>query len=296
MGLQYLNVMKFLWPLSLLVFTACHGQNEGAPEPKVVEPGVLLIGHIEPPRLSESSGIVVSRRDAGLFWTHNDGGGKRQVLYAMTRHGRPMGEFRVTGVVVDDWEDIAADDKGHLYVGDIGNNDAKRPTVAVHQVKEPDIAAARTGSAPVTRTWLLNYPAAPFDCESLVIWGDHGYLISKVFDDARAGVYRFSLTNTARLQTLESLGELRIDSPVTGADIAQDGALLGIVAKNGAYVYGIGGDISRAVNAKAFRNKFKHDDVEACTFVPEGLLATAESREIFLFTDEPFRSGPKKKK
>jgi hypothetical protein len=116
-----------------------------------------------------------------------------------------------------------------------------------------------------------------------------------VFKDERADIYRFSLTNTAAFQTLESVGEIKIDSPVTGADISPDGNLLGIVAKNGAYVYGIHGDVARATKGKPYQNKFKHDHIEGCTFVPEGLLATAESKEIFLFVDEAFRTGPQKK-
>jgi hypothetical protein len=270
--------------------------NELASGPKQVQAGVKLIGRIEHPRITESSGVGASRRDPTVFWTHNDGGGKRQVLYAMTREGKSVGEFRVTGAVLDDWEDIAANDDGKLFLGDIGNNDAKRSSIAVYQVLEPDIKAAPAGIAAVTRAWHLRYPAAAFDCESLFVWRDHGYLISKVFDDERAGVYRFSLTNDAPFQTLESMGELRIDSPVTGADLSRDGGLLGIVAKNGAYVYSIRGDVSRAIAAKPFQKKFKHEHIEACTFVTDGLLATAESREVYLFDDPAFRTGPKRKK
>ena len=62
-----------------------------------------------------------------MFWTHNDGGGpKKQVLYAIDREGKTRAAFPVIGVTLHDWEDIAIDDAGHLYLGDIGNNDAKR--------------------------------------------------------------------------------------------------------------------------------------------------------------------------
>ncbi len=289
--------MKWLAPAVLCVLAACQAEsNDLASNPKTVEPGVLLIGQIASPRLTESSGIVVSRRDPALFWTHNDGGGKRQVLYAIGRDGKSIGEYRVAGVSLDDWEDIATDGKGHLFIADVGNNNQQRASIAVHQIDEPDPRAATSGSAVVTRSWNLRYPAAPFDCESLFVWGDYGYLISKVFNDARAAIYRFSLTQGSEAQTLEPVGEIRIDSPVTGADISPDGKLLGVVAKNGAYVFGIQGDVARAAKGKPYQNKFKHDHVEACAFVPEGLLATAESREIFLFTDEAFRTGPTSKK
>jgi hypothetical protein len=289
--------MKWLAPVFFCVLTACRAEpGDAAPKPKKVAPGVLEIGRIQHPRITESSGIVVSRKDPALFWTHNDGGGKRQVLYAMTRYGKPIAEFRVTGALLEDWEDIAADDKGHLFLGDIGNNDAKRTSIAVHQVDEPDTKETQNGLARVTRTWNLSFPKVPFDCESLFLWGNYGYLISKVFDDERADIYRFSLTNNAPFQTLEIVAEVKIDSPVTGADISQDGNLLAVVAKNGAYVFRINGDVAHATKGKPFQTKFKHEHIEACTFVPEGLLATAESREIYLFTDAAFRTGPPKKK
>ena len=286
--------MKWVLSFCCCVIAAGGADSNNAPVP--AKRGVLLAGRIEHPRLTESSGIVASRKDTNVFWTHNDGGGKRQVLYAMTRQGRSLAEFRVTGATLEDWEDIAADDKGRLFLGDVGNNDLKRTVIAVHQLQEPDARAAQTGLASITRTWNLRYPASSFDCESLFVWGNHGYLISKVINDERADIYRFSLTNDAPFQTLEEVGELRIDSPVTGADISPDGTLLGIVAKNGAYVYGIRGEVAAATRAKPHQNKFKHDQIEACTFVPEGLLTTAESREIYLFTEQAFRSGPKTKK
>ena len=289
--------MKWILPVMLLVLGACGAQSpKAAPKPRKVADDVLLIGRIQHPRLTESSGIVVSRKNPAVFWTHNDGGGKRQVLYAMTRTGAPVAEYRVTGALLEDWEDIASDSQGHLFLGDIGNNDAKRRSIAVHQVDEPDTTGAKAGLVRVTRSWRLLYPKAPFDCEALIVWDGHGYLISKVFEDERADIYRFSLTNDAPAQTLEMVGEIKIDSPVTGADLSADGKLLAVVAKNGAYVFRVDGEPWRASKGKPHQTKFKHEHIEACTFVPEGLLATAESREIYLFTDEAFRTGPPKKK
>ena len=296
------NPMKWIASavLCLLVADDASAAGETGPKPRKVAPGVLQIGRIVHPRITESSGVVVSRKNPEVFWTHVDGGGKKQVLYAMSRSGQPLAEYRVTGALLDDWEDMAMDGQGHLFLGDIGNNEAQRQQIAVHQVDEPDPARIKNGLVMVTRTWSLRFPRTPFDCESLFVWRDHGYLVSKVFNDMRAEIYRFSLTNQAQAQTLELVGEIKIDSPVTGAGISPDGRLLGFVAKSGAFVYRIDGDVARATRGKPFETKFRHEHIEGCTFVPEGLLATAESREIFLFTDEAFRTGPplgeKKKK
>jgi hypothetical protein len=302
--MRFSGLIPMKWIGSAIVFFLLAGganaASEAGPKPRKIAPGVLQIGRIVHPRITESSGIVMSRKNPEVLWTHVDGGGRKQVLYAMTRSGQPLAEYRVAGVLLDDWEDIATDGQGHLFLGDIGNNEARRQQIAVHQVDEPDPAKIKNGLVMVTRTWALRFPRAPSDCESLFVWRDHGYLVSKVFNDMRAEIYRFSLTNRAQSQLLELVGEIKIDSPVTGADISPDGRLLGLVAKSGAFVYRIDGDVARATRGKPFETKFRHEHIEGCAFVPEGLLATAESREIFLFTDEAFRTGPlpseKKKK
>ena len=139
------------------------------------------------------------------------------------------------------------------------------------------------------RVWNLRFPQAAFDCESLFIWKDDGYLVSKVFKNARAQIFRFPLKETNRPLTLELIATTKIESPVTGADISADGALLGLVAKDGAYVFRVDGDVTRISNTNPYHTKLKNEHIEGCCFVPEGLLVTSERRMIFLFTDPAFR-------
>jgi hypothetical protein len=210
------------------------------------------------------------------------------MLYAIDRMGGTRGAFSVDGVPFSDWEDIAIDDAGHLYLADIGNNDAKRDTLEVYEIDEPNPAAA---SVPVTvrRKWKLKFPGAPFDCESLFIWKDYGYVVSKVFGDARAQIFRFPLAESKEPQTMELVATTKIESPVTGGDISADGKLLALVAKDGAYVYRIDGEVARVTETKPHFTKLKDQHVEGCCFVPDGLLATSENRDVFLFTDPAFR-------
>ncbi|MBN2505262.1 MAG: hypothetical protein JXQ71_01070 [Verrucomicrobia bacterium] len=252
---------------------------------------VRLLGRLAHPRLTESSGLVPSLKHPGLFWTHNDGGGaRRQVLYAITREGAARGDCAVAGATLVDWEDLATDGAGRLYLGDVGNNHKRRTTLAVYEIDEPDPASQRV--VRVTRGWQLRYPAEPFDCEALFVWQSHGYLVSKVFHDARARLYRFPLHTQPQHHTetctLEEIATLPVESPVTGAALSADGQRLALVAKAGAYLLPICGHPARAGDLKPHRTKFKPAQIEGCCFVPEGLLATAESREIFLFTDNAF--------
>jgi hypothetical protein len=278
---------KTLLLASLLAASLTTGN---AAEPgQEIAPGVRLLARISDPRIKESSGVVASRRYANVYWTHNDGGGpKKQVLYAIDRGGDTRASFPVIDVTLHDWEDIAIDDAGHLYIGDIGNNDSKRDALAVYEIDEPDPQA---GAGPISpkRAWHLRFPQAPFDCESLFVWKDQGYVVSKVFDKAHAQIFRFPLRDTNEPLTLELVATTKIESPVTGADISADGTLLGLVAKNGAYVFRIDGDVAHVTNANPHHTKLKNMHIEGCCFVPEGLLATSERRMIFLFTDPAFR-------
>jgi hypothetical protein len=110
-----------------------------------------------------------------------------------------------------------------------------------------------------------------------------------VFDKARAQIFRFPLNETNEPLTLELVATTKIESPVTGADISADGRLLGLVAKNGAYVFRIDGDVTHVIKTNPHHTKLKNMHIEGCCFVPEGLLATSERRMIFLFTDLVFR-------
>jgi len=273
---------------------SCQAQS-GTPDPaaaapgKVVAPGVFEIGRISHPRITESSGVAASRQFPGVFWTHNDGGGgRKQVLYAIARDGQALGEFLVDGVLLSDWEDIAIDDEKHLFIADTGNNESRRTELAVYQIDEPDPKTAVRSLRP-RKTWRLRFPGEPFDCESLFVWQGSGYVVSKVIKDARARIYRFPLADHKQPVTLELVATTKIESPVTGADISPDGKLLGLIAKSGAFVYTINGDVAKAGKGRPHQTKFRHEHIEACAFVPEGLLVTAESREIYLFTDEAFR-------
>lgn len=248
--------------------------------------GVVHLGTLANPAITESSGIVASRQYTNVFWTHNDGG-KSETLFAVDREGKTLGEFKVLGAKIDDWEDIAIDGQHRLYIADTGDNDAKRKRVAVFRVDEP-APSSPAGVVRATQRWQLRWPNGAVDSEGLFIHGENGYLVTKVKNDRRAELYRFQLKG-AESQMLDFVARLAIDSPVTGATISPDGAAVGFVAGNGAFVFRIDGDLSKLGDMRPHHTRYKHDSIEACTFVPEGLLATAESKEIFLFIDAPFR-------
>lgn len=267
-----------------MVFLGIAPACEGAPA------GVQLLGRIDEPQLTECSGVVASRKYPGTFWVHNDGGGrKREVLYAMDRTGHVLSRFQIDGAKFEDWEDIAIDDQGHLYLGDLGNNDRKRDRLVVHRINEPD--PSRSGILEShTRRWVLRFPERPFDCESLFVHGGYGYVIAKLPAGRPAVLYRFPLAAEQPV-VLEAVATLPIVAPVTGADLSPDGRKLAVVARSGAWVFQGAGDPGQLAVTTPHAVAMRGPSIEGCCFTPEGLLATAESREVLLFTDPPFRTG-----
>ena len=73
--------------------------------------------------VGEASGVAVSRRTPGILWSHNDSGPAS--LFAFDTAGNAKGRVELTGVTVDDWEDLAigqCPEGSCLYVADIGSS------------------------------------------------------------------------------------------------------------------------------------------------------------------------------
>src|SRR4051794_18469518 len=84
-------------------------------------PSKFRVGHIDAPEVAECSALVASRRHPGVFWSICDSGNPAE-LYALTREGKLLAKYTVDATNVD-WEDLAADDDGHLYIAETGNNE-----------------------------------------------------------------------------------------------------------------------------------------------------------------------------
>ena len=261
------------------------------------KPGITLLGNIDYKPCSESSGVIASRKHPGVYWTHCDSGNDASI-YAITREGKFLAEYQLN-VKNEDWEDIAIDDDGHLFIGDIGNNGGKHQTIHVYRIDEPDpstIPKSGIARLKVDKTWKIVYPDTPFDAESLFIWKDHGYVISKLFTGLPATIYSFPLHHEKKEVTLEKVCSIPIHSPATAADISADGKRLAVLSLGGLSIFPIDGDITNASKVEPTFMRFIHPSAEGVCFAPDGLIVTAESREVWLFVPpDPAAAEPQKK-
>ena len=257
-------------------------------------PPLDRVGRLEEPAIREASGIVQSRKHPGIFWVHNDSGNPA-VLFAVRRDGSLIRSYKVEAPNVD-WEDIAIDDAGHLYLGDIGNNKLKIPIRAIYRIDEPD--PKHSGDIPLKVNASIYYKSpdsGAFDAESLFIDKGLAYLVGKRTDGKEADLYRVTdrpsrppapPTTPVRVGPLAECVE-----PATGADLSADGQRLAVVTDSAARVYEPKAGGGWALVATV---RFTEKDVEAICWEGRDLIMASEDRSIYRISEATW--DPKAKK
>ena len=136
-----------------------------------------------PGSINEASGIALGANST--FWIHNDSGSK-SYIYNIDSHCSILRRVEVLGSSQNDWEDLARDDKGNLYIADIGNNGNARKDLVIYKVPNPDATipdTIRAEKIEFTYEDQFAFPPAQsglnFDAEALVWLGDSLYIFSK---------------------------------------------------------------------------------------------------------------------
>lgn len=257
-------------------------------------PAPERIGRLDDLAIVEASGIVRSRKHPGIFWVHNDSGNP-PALFAVRRDGSLVRAYRVEAPNMD-WEDIAADDQGHLYLGDIGNNGLRLPIRAVYRIDEPDPSLPAGAPLKPSAASYYRFPAGGrFDAEGLFVSENRVSVVSKRLDGGEAEVYSIPFGPPApvfrpglpeRSASLPGCTE-----PATGADLSADGRRLAVVTTSAARVYepdaGSGWRLLASVRLGA-------PGVEAICWDGLDLVLASEDRSVYRIAEATWRAleGP----
>ncbi|MEM9001043.1 MAG: hypothetical protein AAGB24_12335 [Bacteroidota bacterium] len=136
-----------------------------------------------PHKLNEVSGIVTL--NDSIAWVIEDNGNKDH-LYAINLQGKLVKDLNVKSAKNNDWEDLAKDGNGNLFIGDFGNNYNHRKNLAIYKVSNPD---KLVGNDIMAEKIEFNFPEQAnfppskekmlYDCEAFFYWNDFLYLITK---------------------------------------------------------------------------------------------------------------------
>lgn len=239
------------------------------PEPKVAFT-------VSDPRISEASGLAVSRQHPGIVYTHNDSDGA-PTIFAVGSNGRTRATYTVTGAQARDWEGMALGRDGAgrpaLFLADMGDNlGGAWPYITVYRVPEPRELRDQTLRATPFR---LKYADGARDAESVLIdpRTNRLYIASKMLNSALyAAPARLKPTG---FNVLRKVG----DAPAIATDgaFAPDGRSFVIRTYGAAHIYAMtaGGRPGKRLDAITLPDQEQGESI-AYTLDGRSLLAGSE--------------------
>lgn len=205
-----------------------------------------------PKTLAEVSGAECLG-DCNEIWMLNDSNNKAR-LYKIDTLGKIRYELKIDAKNRD-WEDIAADPEGNLYIGDFGNNLSKRDNLVILKVDGRFLEAMT--EVPVERISFkyerqFNFPPKKkqlyFDSEAMIFFNDSLYIFTKSRvrgNFGRTDLYKVPAKRGQHTAIfIDSFNSCEdMDCWITGADISPDGKKLVLLSPKSAWLFtGFEGD------------------------------------------------------
>lgn len=203
-----------------------------------------LIGTL-PAVINESSGLETYAPNTALLWSHNDSGGQPHLYLFNTSNAQLIHTLQVTNFPNIDWEDLAQDKEGNMFIGDFGNNANNRTDLSILKVNVNELPE----TAPASSIY-FNYPdqtafpppptARNFDMEAMIYHNDSLYLFSKNilnFSTVGSGFTKlYTLPAVPGTYTAQLIDSLYTLFPVTAADIAPSGKAVALLCYSRLYI------------------------------------------------------------
>ncbi|NOY26349.1 MAG: hypothetical protein GXP62_10800 [Oligoflexia bacterium] len=177
----------------------------------------VALGTVARADITEASGLVASRTQDDLLWTHNDSGGQ-PAIYGLGRDGRDRGSVTLLGADNVDWEDIAIGvgptGDATIFIGDIGDNDNNRSSITVWRLAEPtavDADQVVAGAAKLTLRW----PEQPTNAEGLAVDPQTNLLLISTKEKRLVRLFQAdAMAEAGSQQTLTQVGQIDLSDDV----------------------------------------------------------------------------------
>jgi hypothetical protein len=244
---------------------------------------VQQIGRLDG-RIRESSGLAHAADST--YWTHPDSGLPAE-LYLFNLKGELLQTVPLP-LPNRDWEDLAQDQQGNLYIGDFGNNANKRRDLQVFRVAQETMRVQDT-----IRFRFADQSEFPppqqerhYDLEAFFFRSDSLHLFTK--SRARKGVTRrYTMPAQGGSYTLSPREELRVQSAITAADIAPDGNEFVLLGYGRLYLFQPEQEAVSFAGKRYCLPLGRTGQAEAVLYLsPSQLLITNENGKLYLISLE----------
>lgn len=225
--------MRVMILLAIIILASCSGEKKD-------------IHNIVTIDLKEASAIE-KIPGSPLYWVIEDSGNKNAV-YGIDARGKLQTTLNIDKQNTD-WESLAADKEGNLYIGDFGNNDNKRKDLKIYKVDKDYLTGP--GEAKVSQVIYFNYPeqrdfppaksSRLYDCEAFIEHNGNFYLFTKNRSSKSDGTFLvYKLPNRAGNHKAQLVGSLatceKSSCRVTGADISNNGKTIALLTADAVYL------------------------------------------------------------
>ena len=229
--------------------------------------------------LMESSGL--EHYNDSLLITHQDSGGEG-FLFIVNFHAEIMDTIRLN-LQNYDWEDIAQDDQGNLYIGDFGNNLNKRKRLIIYKynphtrgIGEILFSLADQELFPPEKKEMN------FDVEAMCWKGGKLHLFSK--NRGSKCVKRYVLSDQPGEYSIEPVESIYLPNQITGADINTDESLLALSGYGRIYTFQLGPDSLFFKKPHKMMHFTRGAQMEALVFINKtDFVVSNETGKLFLF-------------
>lgn len=177
-----------------------------------------------PNNLDEISGVEMTP-NSPLLWMIDDHGNKPNLYGYNVSEKKVEKEIPVRGLQKKDWEDLASDEEGNLYIGDFGNNSNRRKDLAIYKLRnwEDTLKVSRSLFKFEDQT---EFPpkdkSTSYDVEAFIATKNSFYLFTRNRSDGFDGttsVYRIlnapgqnDATFLGKLETCDDKGNCQVTS------------------------------------------------------------------------------------
>ena len=200
-----------------------------------------------PNKLGENSGIV-TLKDSTL-WLIEDRGNADDI-YKVDFNGNLLKDLNVSNAKNHDWEDLAEDKQGNVYIGDFGNNSNKRKDLVIYKIPNPEFETGKKIDAEKIK---FSYPDQKdfppvvaklnYDAEAFFYHKDYLYVITKnrtIPFSGEAFIYKIPAIpgeHPANLVGKFITCKQDVICQVTAADISPDGSTIALLGYGNLWIF-----------------------------------------------------------